>query len=131
MENTAQAIIILNQLRQMGFPLSIDDYGTGYSSLAQLKNMPVNELKIDKSFVLNLDKDSNDQLIVRSTIDLARTMGLGVVAEGVETLEACHLLKRWGCDKLQGYYFSKPLPVAKFEAWLQENESSYAEQLKV
>lgn len=131
MENTAQAIIVLNQLRQMGFPLSIDDYGTGYSSLAQLKNMPVNELKIDKSFVLNLDKDSNDQLIVRSTIDLARTMGLGVVAEGVETLEACHLLKRWGCDKLQGYYFSKPLPVTKFEAWLQENGHLYAEQLKV
>lgn len=127
MENTQQAIIILNQLRQMGFPLSIDDYGTGYSSLGQLKNMPVHELKIDKSFVLNLDKDSNDQLIVRSTIELARTMGLGVVAEGVETIEACHLLRHWGCDKLQGYYFSKPLPAAKFEDWLEQSGQQFSE----
>ena len=112
------AIKVLHSLRQLGFKLSIDDYGTGYSSLAKLKDLPVDELKIDKSFVMQLEANESDRIIVSSTIELAHNMGLSVVAEGVETLGACHLLEQWKCDKLQGYYFSKALPAADFEVWL-------------
>ncbi len=131
MSNPQQAVAILSQLRQMGFLLSIDDFGTGYSSLAQLKLMPLNELKIDKSFVLKLDQDPDDQIIVRSTIELARNLGLSVVAEGTETLAACQLLKQWGCRKLQGYFFSPPLPAEKFEQWLREKAPAYPQQLAI
>ena len=120
MKNPDEAIRVLHCLRDLGFQLSIDDYGTGYSSLAQLKNMPVNELKIDKSFVLRLDEDDNDQAIVKSTIELGHNVGLSIVAEGVETLGSYQLLQQWGCDKLQGYYISRPLPAHEFEAWLDE-----------
>ncbi len=123
MENPETAIQVLEQLRELGFKLSIDDYGTGYSSLAQLKNMPVDELKIDKSFVMKLEEDQSDQVIVKSTIELAHNIGLTVVAEGVETLGAYHLLEKWGCDKLQGYYISRPLPCPDFEEWLAGYES--------
>jgi len=118
MQNPEEAIRVLHRLRDIGFNLSIDDYGTGYSSLAQLKNMPVNELKIDKSFVMRLDEDEHDQAIVSSTIELGHNIGLTIVAEGVETLNASRLLEKWGCDKLQGYYISRPIPVEEFEKWL-------------
>jgi len=114
------AIDVLHQLKKIGFSLSIDDYGTGYSSLSQLKNMPVDELKIDKSFVLNLEHDENDQAIVKSTIELAHNIGLNVVAEGVETLGAFAMLKQWQCNKLQGYFISRPIKHDDFEAWLCE-----------
>lgn len=126
MQNPEEAIRVLHRLRDIGFNLSIDDYGTGYSSLAQLKNMPVNELKIDKSFVMRLDEDEHDQAIVSSTIELGHNIGLTIVAEGVETLNTYRLLESWGCDKLQGYYISRPVPVDEFETWLAayENERS-------
>lgn len=128
-DDPERALQILNTLKEQGFKLSIDDYGTGYSSLGQLKNLPVDELKIDKSFVLKLDTDENDQRIVRSTIELARALSLTTVAEGVESLESSKLLKQWGCNKLQGYYFSRPVPAEDFEQWLIDEESTFAKQL--
>ena len=119
MNNPDIAIQVLYKLKKIGFALSIDDYGTGYSSLSQLKNMPIDELKIDKSFVLNLENDKNDLAIVKSTIELAHNIGLNVVAEGVETHEAFSILKRWGCNKLQGYYISRPIDAKSFESWLE------------
>ena len=87
----------------------MDDFGTGYSSLAYLKKLPVSELKIDRSFVMQMEKDNDDVTIVRSTIDLAHNMGLTVVAEGVENQAACDMLKAMGCDYLQGYFISRPV----------------------
>jgi EAL domain-containing protein (putative c-di-GMP-specific phosphodiesterase class I) len=102
----------------MGCTLAIDDFGTGYSSLSYLKRLPVDEVKIDKSFVLNMQDDENDAVIVRSIIDLARNLGLHVVAEGVETETAWDALLAMGCDIAQGYYISRPLPSAALAAWL-------------
>ncbi|MFT5592310.1 MAG: diguanylate cyclase (GGDEF)-like protein [Oceanicoccus sp.] len=120
MNNPDVALQVLHNLKKIGFSLSIDDYGTGYSSLSQIKNMPIDELKIDKSFVLNLENDKNDQAIVKSTIELAHNIGLSVVAEGVETLQSFSMLKHWGCNKLQGYYISRPISAEDFEAWSKE-----------
>jgi diguanylate cyclase (GGDEF)-like protein len=116
-EEPEQAMNVLHRFKKQGIKLAIDDYGTGYSSLGQLKNMPVDELKIDKSFVLKLDQDKDDQVIVRSTIEMGHNIGLIVVAEGVETLAAWHLLEEYGCDKLQGYYISKPQSASDFLSW--------------
>jgi EAL domain-containing protein (putative c-di-GMP-specific phosphodiesterase class I) len=101
----------------MGFRLSIDDFGTGYSSLAYLKRLPVDELKIDRSFVSGMETDRDDAIIVRSTIDLGHNMGLKVVAEGIENEAIWHLLRQAGCDTGQGYFMSKPLPATQFDAW--------------
>jgi diguanylate cyclase len=119
MDDPVRAQQTLEKLHAMGVDLSIDDFGTGYSSLAYLKQLPVNELKIDKSFVLNMAKDANDTKIVRSTIDLGHNMGLRVVAEGVETEAVWHLLAKLGCDQGQGYFMSKPMPADKLADWLK------------
>ncbi|MCC6706519.1 MAG: EAL domain-containing protein [Gammaproteobacteria bacterium] len=124
MRDPASALAVLARLRETGFGLSIDDFGTGYSSLAQLKRMPVDELKIDKSFVLHLNESSDDRVIVKSTIDLAHTLGLKVVAEGVETVDAWHCLRQLGCDVAQGYLIAKPLAPAEFERFLRANGQS-------
>ncbi|WP_310389809.1 putative bifunctional diguanylate cyclase/phosphodiesterase [Roseateles sp.] len=118
MDDPQRALETLNQLHEMGFKLSIDDFGTGYSSLAYLKGLPVDELKIDKSFVLAMETDLGDAKIVRSTIELAHNMGLSVVAEGVETGKAWKLLAELGCDEGQGYFIAKPMPQTQFSAWL-------------
>ncbi|PCI63602.1 MAG: GGDEF domain-containing protein [Gammaproteobacteria bacterium] len=115
-----QATEILTYLRDHGFKLSIDDYGTGYSSLAQLKQLPVHELKIDKSFVLQLMQDKDDQIIVKSTIELAHNMGLSVVAEGIEDEKTLLWLKAHHCELAQGFYMSKPLPSTAFSRWLSD-----------
>ncbi|WP_157354209.1 bifunctional diguanylate cyclase/phosphodiesterase [Aromatoleum toluclasticum] len=117
-DDPARALDTVARLHEMGFSLSIDDFGTGYSSLAQLKRLPVAELKIDKSFVIDMARDPDDMTIVRSVIDLAHNMGLSVVAEGVETDEVRQLLCAMGCDYLQGYHICKPLPVTQLEPWL-------------
>jgi EAL domain-containing protein (putative c-di-GMP-specific phosphodiesterase class I) len=101
----------------MGVRLSIDDFGTGYTSMAYLKKLPVDEVKIDKSFVMNMLKDANDAVIVRSIIDLAHNMNYTVVAEGVESRKILDALSGLACDVAQGYYFSRPVPVAEFESW--------------
>lgn len=118
MREPKQAIALLNRFRDQGFKLAIDDFGTGYSSLSQLKNMPVTELKIDRSFVMQLDQAEDDQIIVRSTIDLAHSFDLEIVAEGVENAAALALLQKWGVDWMQGYYFSRPLPANDVLPWV-------------
>ncbi|MCV2367922.1 putative bifunctional diguanylate cyclase/phosphodiesterase [Roseateles oligotrophus] len=119
MDDPQRALETLNQLHEMGFKLSIDDFGTGYSSLAYLKGLPVDELKIDKSFVLAMETDLGDAKIVRSTIELAHNMGLTVVAEGLETGMAWKLLAELGCDEGQGYFIAKPMPQEQFSAWFK------------
>ena len=109
---------VLEYIRSLGIGLSIDDFGTGYSSLSRLKKMPVNELKIDKSFILDMEQDKDDELIVKSIIDLAHNLGLVVVAEGVENDSVRSHLERLGCDTLQGYYISRPLPADQLEIFL-------------
>jgi len=109
----------LEQIRQLGVRLSIDDYGTGYSSMAQLKRLPVHELKIDQSFVRDLLNNRDDEIIVRSTIELGHNMNLKVVAEGVETMEVLERLREFGCDIAQGYLLSKPLAPGAFGEWLR------------
>ena len=111
MADTWRAMAVLKRLSSMGIGLSIDDYGSGYSSLSYVKRLPITEIKIDKSFVMNMASDENDAVIVRSTIDLARNLGLKVVAEGVETEEVWNKLSSLGCDMAQGYYLSKPVPA--------------------
>ena len=111
---------VLEYICELGIHLSIDDYGTGYSSLSRLIKLPVNELKIDKSFVKNVNSNKDDEAVVRSTIELAHNLGLTVVAEGVEDEAAMEILKKYDCDIAQGYLISKPLPVAEFEKFLND-----------
>jgi len=118
MDDPEKAIAILSQFNEMGINLSIDDFGTGYSSMAQLKRLPVHELKIDKSFVLDVVNSEDDKIIVRSTIELAHNMHLKVVAEGVESLAVLKLLHELNCDSAQGFYLSKPVAAHVFEKWL-------------
>ncbi|AJP50744.1 putative bifunctional diguanylate cyclase/phosphodiesterase [Pseudomonas simiae] len=119
MHNPQQALSVLEQLRGCGISLSVDDFGTGYSSLAQLQRLPVQELKIDQSFVRNLDSTSGDGVIVRSTIEMSHNLGLKVVAEGVEFAPSLKLLKQWNCDTAQGYLISRPLNAMAFEMWMR------------
>ena len=119
MDDPQRAQGTLNLLSQRGFKLSIDDFGTGYSSLAYLKSLPVDELKIDKSFVMNMETDEDDAKIVRSTVDLAHNLGLTVVAEGVENALIWDKLKALHCDEAQGYFMSKPIAAHAFAAWCE------------
>jgi EAL domain-containing protein (putative c-di-GMP-specific phosphodiesterase class I) len=117
MDDPQRALVTLDALSAMGFRLSIDDFGTGYSSLEYLSRMPVDELKIDQSFVRSMAASSTHATIVRSTIDLAHNLGLCVVAEGVETAECWDMLRDLRCDQAQGYLMGRPMPVAEFSAW--------------
>jgi diguanylate cyclase (GGDEF)-like protein len=114
---------VLGRLRELGVTLAIDDFGTGFSSLGQLKRLPVDIVKIDKSFVLNMAHDENDDVIVRSTIELGHNLGLRVVAEGVETQETWDRLAALGCDTAQGFYLSRPLPKLVLDDWLRKRAS--------
>lgn len=118
MADPAHAKDILVRLSHMGVRLSIDDFGTGYSSLSYLKKLPVDEIKVDKSFVIDMVTDDDNAAIVRSTIELAHNLNLIVVAEGVETHEIHVQLVALGCDKVQGYYFTRPLPADELQSWL-------------
>jgi EAL domain-containing protein (putative c-di-GMP-specific phosphodiesterase class I) len=104
---------LITELRQAGIRIAVDDFGTGYSSLAYLRDLPVHDLKIDKSFVMNLDGERRNESIVRSVVELAHNLDLRVVAEGVETQESCTLLRAFGCDEGQGYFFGPPVPAAQ------------------
>ena len=116
------ALSNLARLRMKGFGLSIDDFGTGYSSMQQLSRAPFTELKIDRSFVTDIDTNSRLRIMVQSMIDMAREMRLSTVAEGVETLAECQTLADMGCDIVQGYLISKPLEAAAFGEWRQARQ---------
>ncbi len=111
---------IATRLRLKGFHISIDDFGTGYSSLVQLQRLPFSEMKIDKSFVIHCTTARESLVIVKSIIDLAHNLNLKVVAEGVEALEVVELLRRLGCDLMQGYYVGRPMPGGRLPAWVRE-----------
>jgi diguanylate cyclase (GGDEF)-like protein len=117
----AHGIRSLERLSALGCRLAIDDYGTGYSSLAYLRRLPVHELKIDKSLVTGMQGDSNDALIVRSTIELAHNLGLSVAAEGVENVETLEALRSLECDMIQGFLLSPPLEADQLVAWMRES----------
>ena len=116
------AIENLTLLRDKGFCIAIDDFGTGYSSLAYLKHLPVTAIKIDKSFVLNLSSDRDDQQIVHTVLSLSNIFDLKVVAEGVEDAEAMRILTEWGCDTAQGYFITRPLSLPDLISWLENTE---------
>jgi predicted signal transduction protein with EAL and GGDEF domain len=124
MHDMSRALDVLNMLHAMGISLSIDDYGTGYSSLSYIKQLPVSEIKIDKSFVLKLAEEDDDKILVRSTIELAHNLGLEVTAEGVENQESADLLRQYGCNKLQGYHICRPMPALDLEEFLKKSDYS-------
>ncbi len=119
MKDLPATLRMMEQLRVLGIRFSIDDFGTGYSSLAHLKRLPVDEVKIDRSFIQELEARCDDDVIVRSTINLGHALNLKVVAEGVEAASSLEALARLGCDLIQGYFVSKPLPAAEFTAWMK------------
>jgi diguanylate cyclase (GGDEF)-like protein len=121
-EDPTRALRMLEAISALGVSLSIDDFGTGYSSLSHLARMPVDEMKIDRSFVQGLESDPEFAPVVRSAIDMGHGLGLKVVAEGIETEQAALRLREFGCDVGQGYLYSKPMPLAVFESWLAGRE---------
>ncbi len=121
MVDPARASEVLTRLHHMGISLAIDDFGTGYSSLGYLKRLPVSAVKIDKSFVKNMEADDNDAVIVRSTVELAHNLGLQVIAEGVETSYLWERLAALGCDAAQGYYVSQPMPAEALSRWFVDS----------
>lgn len=117
----AEALHVVNCMSKSGTRFAIDDFGAGFSSLQYLKRLPADEIKIDKSFVIDMDKDRKDALIVQSTIDLGHKLGYTVTAEGVESEQTLDLLRQWGCDKAQGFFLEQPLSI---EAFLRKLSSS-------
>jgi len=120
MDDPLYAMEVLGKLKALGLSTSIDDFGTGYSSLAYLKNLPIDELKIDRSFVGSMVTDESDLTIVRSTIDLSHNLGLDVVAEGVEDAATLERLAELGCDRAQGYHLSRPVPADEVVDWIDD-----------
>jgi EAL domain-containing protein (putative c-di-GMP-specific phosphodiesterase class I) len=117
-DDSVRSSTMLDELHGLGLRLSMDDFGTGYSSLSQLRQLPIDEVKIDKSFVLGMATSQGESFIARSIIELAHNLGLHVVAEGVEDELTRKLLTEMGCDKLQGFLVSRPLPDERLESWL-------------
>ena len=117
MTEPARAQQLLEQLATLGVRISIDDFGVGHTSLSQLKNMPISELKIDRSFVMTMTEDPSNALIVRSVVDLGHNLGFTIVAEGVETEQILTALSGLGCDAAQGYHLSRPITAAAFDMW--------------
>ncbi len=123
MQDADFTLAILRELKSLGVHISLDDFGTGYSSLSHLKHFPIDTLKIDRSFVKDLASDPKEEAIVSAVIVLAHSLGMDVVAEGVETASELSILKKHHCDKMQGYYFSRPIPVADFETLLRSGKT--------
>jgi EAL domain-containing protein (putative c-di-GMP-specific phosphodiesterase class I) len=133
MEDPVFARTVLEQLSGLGIKLSIDDYGTGYSSLSYIMQLPVQELKIDRSFIASMVANADISTIVRSTIELGHNLGLKVLAEGVESIDGWNLLARLGCDDAQGFYMSLPIDAEALMRWIrahqqpQQRGGSYAD----
>jgi EAL domain-containing protein (putative c-di-GMP-specific phosphodiesterase class I) len=124
MDDPQAAIAVMDQLFEKGIRMSIDDFGTGYSSLSYLKRFKVYKLKIDQSFVRDIGDDDEDKAIVSAIINMASSLGMQTIAEGVETASQLAFLRLHGCDEVQGYYFSKPLPAEEFEAFVSRQPAS-------
>jgi diguanylate cyclase (GGDEF)-like protein len=122
--DVARATETVTELHRMGVKISIDDFGTGYTSIAYLRRLPVVEVKVDKSYVLNMKQNNDDTVIVRSIIELAHNLGLNVVAEGVEDRETLDVLSGLGCDSIQGFYFGRPMDAGSFEDWLNRSRGT-------
>lgn len=122
MTQPEKAFEIISKLEKLGLDISIDDFGTGYSSLSSLSKLPVKELKIDKSFVINMDAEKSNKIIISSTVGLAHELGLDVVAEGVENKESLDILQKMGCDRAQGYHICKPQSAEDLTKWLLTSE---------
>jgi diguanylate cyclase (GGDEF)-like protein len=122
MSDSGRSLGVLAGLSSVGVMLSIDDFGTGYSSLSYLKRLPIGEIKIDRSFVMNMHENANDAMIVRATVELGRNLGLRVVAEGVETQAAWDQLAEQRCDIAQGYFLCRPIPAQEFTSWIASRE---------
>ena len=120
-DSTQHALKNLWELSELGFHIAIDDFGTGYSNLAYLKKLPASELKIDKAFILNLENDKENQILVQTAIQMAHNLGLKVVAEGVESKHTQEILSEMGCDICQGYHFSRPLSAQSFDKLYKKN----------
>jgi EAL domain-containing protein (putative c-di-GMP-specific phosphodiesterase class I)/PleD family two-component response regulator len=131
MHDPEESIHILTGLRESGFELSIDDFGTGYSSLYYLKKLPVQEVKIDRSFIQEMHIGSDDHTIVQTTVQMSHNLGLVVVAEGVETEEALDALRDMDCDLAQGYFIARPMPAADFYTWLKESQFSIPSEIYI
>jgi EAL domain-containing protein (putative c-di-GMP-specific phosphodiesterase class I) len=120
MVDAVETINLLREFKKMGLNLSVDDFGTGYSSLNYLKRFPLDTLKIDRSFVMDIHKQSDDSAITHAIIAMAHGLQLNVIAEGVETKEQMEFLKKHGCDEIQGYWVCKPMPVDRITRYLEE-----------
>ena len=129
MRDIDRAIPLLSEFRKMGVGIWIDDFGTGYSSLSYLKKLPITGLKIDRSFVKNMQKDSNDAGIAAAIVGLAKNLNVSVVAEGVELEAQLKLLDKQGCHYAQGYLYAKPLTHAEFEDWTKQWNSQFETQV--
>jgi EAL domain-containing protein (putative c-di-GMP-specific phosphodiesterase class I) len=114
---------VLTRLRVKSVKLSIDDFGTGFAMMQQLINIPANELKIDRSFVMNMHVNSSDRVMVQKSIEIGHALGMAVIAEGVETEEQLQFLREGECDSAQGYLFTRPLPPDKLVGWLAEYQA--------
>ena len=126
MTEPVRAQRLLEALAALGVRLSIDDFGAGYTSLGQLKHLPITELKIDKSFVMTMTEDTSNSLIVHSVVDLGHNLGLTIVAEGVESAAALTVLGKYDCDIAQGYHLSRPIPIAAFDSWYAARRAALA-----
>ena len=121
MENVDANITLLEQLHQQGIQLSIDDFGTGYSSMSYLKRFPIDQLKIDRHFVRDIPGNGDDEAINNAIISMAHSLGMSVVAEGVETAAQQQFMRAAGCDTMQGFYFARPMPAEQFTALLHQH----------
>ena len=124
MQNPERAVKILTEIKEMGVRIAIDDFGVGYSSLAQIKRFPIDTLKVDRSFIRDLEKNAEDRAITEAIISMGKTLSLTVVAEGVETEEQQTFLVDHACDAMQGYYFSKPIDHDQFADFLRQHAAA-------
>ena len=130
MGNPTECITILQKLRDLGVGVSLDDFGTGYSSMTLLNQLPLSQIKIDRSFVLGMEHNSKHMSIVQSTLDLGKNIGLEIIAEGVENAQQALLLKQMNCTLIQGYYIAKPMSAEELEHWLMRRYANSAPQRK-